>query len=542
MAADKSTNAVFNLFAYDANNKLSGNGFGFFIGEDGTAVAPYELLKNASYAELIDNKGKTFKVTRILGANSFNGLVKFATDTKKVTALPISQHGVNEGTLTQLVRYSREKNGSIAMVKIEKATDYDSLKYYDLNAENAEKNFGCPLINTAGEVVGIVQKNVQKNATKACAIDARFISKLNMTALSALNSDLNNIHIPKALPPTQNDALTYIYMLQNAETANKASAFDDFIAFYPDNAEGYVNRASFLARQGNLEAAENDFNEALKKAENKESTITIDGIHFTFSKLIAEVYYAEASQGKSSKWTLEKALQEATSAYQVKHEPLYRQQEANLLFDLKQYKQAATYFSEINQTTFATAETFLQEAGALKMAGADSLAIMVCLDSMITRIPRPYTIKDATFFQTHAQQATLVGDIRKAINSWNEYEKIVGPEHLNAQFYYDREQLGRKARMYQQALADIRTAQAKANNEAYHFFRLEEASLLLQVGMYEEAIISCTGLLDQMPNNTDCLKILGLAYQGKGDKLKSKQYLQKAANLGDEQAKRLLSK
>lgn len=104
---------------------------------------------------------------------------------------------------------------------------FNALAYYHISAGNDSHNYGCPLIDQDGSLVGVVQQNVEKNATKACAIDARFINALNITAASAFNSDLAALKIPRAIPEDKQAALNYLFMLPTTDSLNCTTAYAD---------------------------------------------------------------------------------------------------------------------------------------------------------------------------------------------------------------------------------------------------------------------------------------------------------------------------
>ena len=93
---DKTRSAVFSLIAYDADGKMLHSGNGFFIGEDGTAIADYSVFEGAQRAVVVDAQGKQMEVEMILGANEMYDVTKFLVNTggKKVTALPVAQVAV----------------------------------------------------------------------------------------------------------------------------------------------------------------------------------------------------------------------------------------------------------------------------------------------------------------------------------------------------------------------------------------------------------------------------------------------------------------
>lgn len=139
-------------------------------------------------------------------------------------------------------------------------------------------------------------------------------------------------------------------------------------------------------------------------------------------------------------------------------------------------------------------------------------------------------------------QRQRCGMYRESVMDMNEYEKIMGPQRLTHTFYFTREQAERKARMFQQALDDIRSAESRAEGNDYNYYRLEETSLLVQVQLYDEAITCGEDLLKSVANEGFLYRLLGIAYGEKGNKKKAVEYLQRAASLGEEGLETLLQK
>ena len=118
------------------------------------------------------------------------------------------------------------------------------------------------------------------------------------------------------------------------------------------------------------------------------------------------------------------------------------------------------------------------------------------------------------------------------------YEELVGSSSLNAGFYYMRYQAGIQAKMYEQALADIITARQLAPQD--QTMTLEHASLLLRIGNQSAALPLLIDLVELFPDDTDVLRLLGVCYLQMDERPKGIPYLQKAKDLGDTTAARLL--
>ncbi len=545
----KAYKAVLNVITYKADGSVLRSGYGFYISEDGTGVAPYSLFEDAARAEVFDFAGKRSAVTRILGANSTYDLVTFQTAAEKKCEYfdPAQTATPAVGATLYLRKYTTDKKDPTAKANVTKADAYGKYKYYHISAENTAPNMGCPLFNEDGALVGIVQPNVEDSAIEACAIDARFVPTLSISATSALNSDLRAIHIPKALPSNAKDALTYIYMLGDADSTELATALDDFIATFPEKVEGYVQRATFFANHRLYDQCEADFAEALTRAEAEDATMKADEVHNEFSKIIFQkaVY---SPQPPYKDWTLDRALAEAEQAFSLNPSPNYLLQQGRCLFSKKDFQKAYEKFYQIcsspqfdaGWSPTAQAETWYYAAQSLELAGGDSLQVLAMMDSVINNLPTPLTPATAQYLLERARRLEKAGQYRKAVFDYNQYETVVGPKNLNAYFYFIREQAELKAHMYQQALDDIRTAAVLSPEDPN--YKIEEALILLQTGLYKEAIAACKKLLQTVPENPDCYKIIGIANGELGNKQEALSALNKAKSLGDPTVDQFLEK
>lgn len=551
--------SMFSVVTYNKQGHLLHSGYGFFFDERGTGIAAFSLFQDAYSAVIIDYKGNKIPVKRILGASSSYDLVKFSTEGgKDIDGLSaIVTAPVETGAALTLQTYTGKKKTAAPSVNIESADDFDGYKYYQTTVPNTSKELGCPLLNDAGELVAVVQKNVEKNAETACAIDARFIHKLKMSSASLLNADLNAINISKGLPENEKEALTYIFMLGKMDSATVIHALNDFIETWPLNAEGFTNRGTFYANHYQPERCQEDFAKAMELAEEGKSTIRTDEIHNNLSKIIYnQVVYAPTRP--YAPWTLDAAILEAEKAYQFKPSPYYLLQQAHCYMAKKDYPKAYELYTSINTKDFvnekewsdkAKAETWLYAArayelgmkdGQLPNTRQDSLQVIALLDSTITTLPQPYTINDSPLFLERAQRCEKVGEYRKAVLDYGEYEKIIGPKNLTDKFYYLREQAELKCHMYQQALDDIQTA--IAYNPEDPFYPTEKAVVLLRAGLFKEAIAACEVSLKKLPGNPDCYKIMGIAYGELKDKKQALLHLNKAKDLGDPTVEGLIQK
>ena len=507
--AKKPHQAVVNLISYKADGTILASGYGFLLSVEGKTVVPYTLLEGAVRAEVIDAKGKRYPVSRLVGASSTYDLAVVTLEAKKpkFDFFTVATDSVAVGQTLNLYTYTTSKKAKPTAVETKVVTPYAGFHYYETTAANTLLNFGCPLLNEAGEVVGMVQRNVADSATTSCAIDARFIDRLKITAASTFNSDLRKIRIPKQLPADEEQALSYVLMLDVADSLLTHTAYQDFNTAFPKNPEGYLNLANFFTAYGNYDQAQEYVNQAFEVSEKK------DEVHYAFSKLLYT--FAKSGVPAYADWNAKKAAAEASAAYALNPMPLYLQHMALCNYLDGDYQKALEGFEAVGKTEFATAETFYRASKCVEAMGGDTLRRIALLDSTIVRLPRPIPPRSAGYVMERANLYYELGEYRKAVADYNMYEETLGAQNLTDRFYALRSQVELAARMYQQALDDMHFALRR--NPKHYFYAQECARIYLLVGQYDNAVTYGKMSLELNPENPEIHRLLAFAYEKLGN-------------------------
>ena len=507
--AKKPHQAVVNLISYKADGTILASGYGFLLSVEGKTVVPYTLLEGAVRAEVIDAKGKRYPVSRLVGASSTYDLAVVTLEAKKpkFDFFTVATDSVAVGQTLNLYTYTTSKKAKPTAVETKVVTPYAGFHYYETTATNTLLNFGCPLLNEAGEVVGMVQRNVADSATTSCAIDARFIDRLKITAASTFNSDLRKIRIPKQLPADEEQALSYVLMLDVADSLLTHTAYQDFNTAFPKNPEGYLNLANFFTAYGNYDQAQEYVNQAFEVSEKK------DEVHYAFSKLLYT--FAKSGVPAYADWNAKKAAAEASAAYALNPMPLYLQHMALCNYLDGDYQKALEGFEAVGKTEFATAETFYRASKCVEAMGGDTLRRIALLDSTIVRLPRPIPPRSAGYVMERANLYYELGEYRKAVADYNMYEETLGAQNLTDRFYALRSQVELAARMYQQALDDMHFALRR--NPKHYFYAQECARIYLLVGQYDNAVTYGKMSLELNPENPEIHRLLAFAYEKLGN-------------------------
>ena len=538
--ADKAKKAVFSIVTYTKDNQILSTGNGFYIDETGTGVSDYSLFKGAERAVIITANGKELPIKYIMGANDMYDVVKFKADfDKKAEALqPAPAASAIEQTV-YLLPYSTQKEskgqtGSVAKVD----TIGDQTYYYTLNMQTTDKTVSCPIMNETGQVVGMIQKNSDPKSTESYAIGIRYLTNLNISALSVNDMALNSIGIKKGLPEDESQALVFLYMASSVyENERYLELLNDFITLYPNNSEGYLRRATYYANIGDEThnaLATQDLETMLKVDEKK------DDAHYNIAKFVYTYQMNLGDKQPYADWTFERASNEINEALGIAQEPIYYQLQGDIYFAMQKYAEAFTVYAEVNKSNLASPATFYAAAKAKELTeGADKKEVIALLDSAIVRYAKPYGKDAAPYLYERARVKADNEDFRGAVGDYNEfYDAMLG--QTSAEFYFIRSQAEMQCRMYQQAVNDMNKAvELDPNNVLYW---VEKGGVHLRVNQVGEAIKALEKAVGLDPENAPAYRMLGYSQIQNKEKEKGLANLQKAKDLGDEVADGLLQK
>lgn len=527
----KTAKSVLTLKTFDANGTLLGSSGGVFIGEAGDAISSFAPFRGASSAVVIDAQGKEYPVEMLLGANDTYDVAKFRVTIKKPQGLSASKVKMAAGSPVYLLPY-REMKTAVAGQLSKSETFGQGYDYYTVKIQMPENGVGWPLFDAEGQLLGLMQQPATATDTLGYAVSALYADSLKMTGLSINDEALRSTHIRKALPSDVAQAqLTLFIASSTQDSATYVQLLNDFVQQFPNEQDGYVGRAQFAAGDDRYADADRDMEQALKVAQKP------DEVHFSYSRLMYDKLVYRPNPAYEP-WTLDRALQEAVAAYDANPQPVYKQQQAYVLYAQKKYSEASAVYETILGSSLRSPDLFF-EASRCKLMQADTLGYLSLLDSAVNMFSRPLLKEAAPFILTRAQARLEAGKFREATTDFNDYEQLMAAQ-LNDHFYYLRFQAEQSGRLFQQALNDI--TKAVELNPQQELYYAEKASLEVRVGLYDEAIQTAQACIRLQPEYSDGHLFLGLAQCLKGNKAEGIKSLQRAKELGDPQADGLIEK
>lgn len=530
----KAAKAQISIVTMNEKGDMLQSGSGFFIGKDGTALADYQLFKQASKAKIVSGEGKEYEVEAIIGASSLYDLVKFRVKTDKDTpALTISDRMGVKHEHVYVLPYPTKENKMCVNDTLHDIQKFnEKYGYYTLGRPLDEKYLNSPVMDEEGEVLGMIQRKADASATTSYAVSVAYGNTLCTDGMSSADNDLNAIRIRKALPADEADIRTFLFMTASrSDSATYSQYLNDYILQFPKSSEAYTQRADFYMAHGNYAAAEEDMKSALEVTEKKDET------YYAFSKLLYELNLKPGYQVYKD-WNLNHSLTLAEEAYKANPLPLYILQEGNTLYALKEYEKACEKYLSLRETNMRSAQIFLYAAQCKRMAKTDTLQILALQDSAVACFKKPYPKDAAPSLLERSNTLLELGRYREAIADLNEYEHLMSNE-LTAYFYYRREQAEMQCRMFQQAVDDIdRAIRMEPKEPLYH---AERAVVYYRLGEFEEALKSAQKSAELNPKFGDAYRLAGICQLRLNQREKGLSNLKKAIELGDESAQAILA-
>ena len=530
--ASKAVKSLLTLKTFAKDGTLLASSTGFFVGTDGEAVSSYAPFKGAQRAVVIDAQGKEYPVEFMLGANETYDVAKFQVAAQKTTPLPIAATAT-KGSSVWLLPYAVKKTPDCVQGTISNAELFqDKYQYYTLQLNAEESQINSPVLNENGEVVGIIQPSAGDQKGTSYAVSARFATDLKIVGLSINDPVFRQTQIPMAMPDDAKEALLTIFLASSSVSENEyLNLIERFIKKFPDEADGYVYRARYQVSKGNFSSADEDMQRALKINGEK------DDVHYQYADLIyqKEIYQSDKP---FSVWTLDKAFSESQEAYRINPMPIYLQQQAQIRYAQGQYAEAYNLYDQLTRSDLRSADIFFAASQCKAQLNEPDMQLAL-LDSAVNQFSRPYVKTAAPYLLARAQALYNQGKYRPAVNDYNEYEQLMGSQ-LGAAFYYQRELAELGGHLYQQALNDINKAIELAPTEP--MYQAEKASLQVRVGMHKEAMETAQQLIRMSPDLSDGYLFLGLAQCLSDQKAEGVKNLNKAKELGNDQAQSLIDK
>ena len=536
---DKQRKAVVTVTTYGKDGQKTQTGTGFFINEEGEALSAYSLFKEVAKATVTDADGKEYPVTTILGADELYDVIKFKVDVpKKVAFLPIANDPVPQGSTVYLLPYSTgkvTKFGEGTLTEVSKLKDPYNYYKTSIILETGQDN--APVLTENGEVFGLAQEDASGKKESSYAVSAGYANSLRVSSADAFNTAYSRIGIKKAWPLEVDQAQVSLYLLASTQDAKTfLETLNDFIATFPNSAEGYLNRANHYAYQRTALASSTDqqkelLNKALEDINTASRFSDRKGdVWFNQAKLIYGVAASDTTLN-DPRWTIDAAMEATQKAIQAEDLPIYRQMEGDINFYKGNFEQAYEDYMKVNNSDMASSTSWYWAAKALgNIRGANFGDMIALLDNAIAKCGTPTSQEAAPYILDRVDLRLKLMQFEEAVKDYDLYYTVTNGQVGDAFFYY-REQAKFRMNDFAGALADIQSALKLSPNDPAYL--AEEASVYLRLEKYEDALKSIDNALRIAPDFAACYRLRGICYVRLNKKAEACAAFQKSKELGD---------
>lgn len=529
---ESASNSVFSLTTFKKDGTLLASTHGVFIGDKGEAVSSWKPFVGADSAVVIDARGNQFNVTTLVGANELYNVCKFKVGGNTRPA-SIAKTASKKGDKVWILQYSVNKP-QIDQRNIQSVEPFMQKYAYYLFSTNVDDNAdGCPVANSRGEVLGVVQ--ISKDGLQVAAVDANFMNDMIVeNGLAITNPVLRQSFIPIEYPKDHDQAAVMLTLAsEQGDTLMYTKYVDSFVKAFPNYIEGYNAQANNQLAKADFVGVDATMNTAFAKVTKKQD------VHSAYSRLI----YNKVCNLPDSiwpSWTADKALEEADKAYNIDKQPLYVHQQALAYFIKKDYGTAYDKFMSLTNTSIRNGDLFYSAAQCKTQLKASDSEIVALLDSAIAVSPQPLNFVGAPYVLARGTHYYNVQQYRKAVVDFNQYDSLMQGRPISSDFYYIRHKAEMQIHQYQQALNDIDRAILLQRNSPTLW--AEKASLHLRFNQTDKAIRSAQICTQLAPEYADGFILLGVANMVANNKEEGVKALMKAKELGDDRADEYLKK
>lgn len=525
----KAAASVFSLTTFDKKGDIVGSTHGVFVGKNGEAIAMWKPFMGADHAVAIDAKGNKHEVDVMMGISEMYDVCLFRIKGAAPASLELTNDNTPAAT-TYTVGYDLKKPTIKKLTPIRTEKFMEVNNYYVFKDEEVSGNdLGCPVVNEQGMLLGIMQRPA--DGGQAFATDARIIKSFSVNGLSLNDRTFRATGIRTALPTDQQQAaLTLMLAQQQGDTLRLEQYINDFIGAFPTATEGYTALAELHIGQQKLAEADETLQKEVKRAEKK------DEAYYDYARLVYQSTVFKLDSTFTA-WNLQKALDLSEQASKANPLPIYKHQQAQIIYAQGDYQKALSMFTDLQKTELGkNGEVYYEAAQCKTKLKAPQSEVLQLLDSAVAAqdgvISAPYVLARGRLYD-------VAGEYRKAYMDYLKYDTLM---HMNASadFYYLRFQCGMKIRQYQMALNDIAHAIVLNRNEPTYY--AEMASLQLRVNQLDDAVKTCDMAMRLAPEYADLYIIKGVAACESDKKEDGLAALKKAKELGDERADKLIEK
>ena len=195
--------AVVIVSVFDETGRLSANGHGFFISDDGKFIADRSVMRGGVNAVAKVADGTIYNVSGALAQTAPQNLILLKADaTRSVPFLVPSASALpNTGDAVAVVLSPIERTNPVLLEeKLSGRFTDEAGEWFDVTPALSKTNAGAPVINQRGELIGVV---TFRAGTNSCAIrPATAVAKLLSQVSSNISGSWQNLTAASSTTPS----------------------------------------------------------------------------------------------------------------------------------------------------------------------------------------------------------------------------------------------------------------------------------------------------------------------------------------------------
>lgn len=181
--------AVVLIYTYDSNGKLVGQGSGFFVNAEGEVITNYHLLYGVNRGEVKTAQGMSYLIKGVIGQDIEGDLVKVVLDTSDKTFpyLQVRASLPEEGEKVVVIGNPLGLEQTVSDGIVSAVRDSPPFgKIIQITAPISPGSSGSPVVNMAGEVIGVATLQFSEGQSLNFAIPGKRIVNLKPMEVTSL--------------------------------------------------------------------------------------------------------------------------------------------------------------------------------------------------------------------------------------------------------------------------------------------------------------------------------------------------------------------
>jgi tetratricopeptide (TPR) repeat protein len=254
------------LLTYNKEGRFLGQGTGFFMTQEGDVVTNYHVLKGASRADVRTSDGSLYPVKKVVAEDEEGDLIRVSTDIPKEAVHPLSIHAaipeVGERIIVIGTPLGLEKTVSDGIISAVREIPRFG-KIIQVTAPISPGSSGSPVVNTNGEVIGVVSFFLAPGQNLNFAIPGERIARLTPVEGKTL-SEREEARGEERVAVAGQLYSAGRSLMGEGEYEKALPYFVEAIKINPNHAEAYFQIGYCLAKLGRYPEAIEPYREAIR--------------------------------------------------------------------------------------------------------------------------------------------------------------------------------------------------------------------------------------------------------------------------------------